>query len=243
MDAVTSARRNNVVSTSAVMLAPRVGSSDVGEEVKSWDRRNTVCVMHGSSVSAIPTPLPQPQLQVTNMDALPADGFSATTTHDQDRELFGSLSEKSVDNKKPSLAVKRKSMGDTTIQKYNQPRVLVVDDAASNRKMLCRLLRSRCRAVDEAADGQEALNMLLKSLTAPCDLQYDIVLMDFVMPVMDGPTATSEIRKAGYTGFVFGLTGNVLLSDIEFFKAHGANYVLTKPFDVKQYDGIIAKLR
>ena len=123
------------------------------------------------------------------------------------------------------------------------PRVLVVDDAVSNRKMLCRLLRSRCRSVAEAGDGQEALKKIIESLTAPPDLQYDIVLMDFVMPVMDGPTATAEIRKAGFTGVVFGITGNVLEADVDFFTSHGANYVLTKPFDVKAYDIAVAALR
>ena len=73
--------------------------------------------------------------------------------------------------------------------------------------------------------------------------KYDIIMMDFVMPIMDGPTATREMRKAGFTGYIFGLTGNVLVSDIEFFKAHGANYVLTKPFDVLTYDKIVAELR
>ena len=104
-------------------------------------------------------------------------------------------------------------------------------------------LKSRCRAVSQAADGQEALNKVLESLTAPPDLQYDIVLMDFIMPVMDGPTATAEIRKAGFTGVVFGITGNVLEADVDFFTSHGANYVLTKPFDVKAYDIAVAALR
>ena len=123
------------------------------------------------------------------------------------------------------------------------PRVLVVDDAVSNSKMLCRLLRSRCRSVTEAGDGQEALHKVLESLSAPSELQYDIVLMDFVMPVTDGPTATSEIRKAGFTGVVIGLTGNVLESDMDFFRSHGANTVLTKPFDVKAYDQAVAELK
>ena len=122
------------------------------------------------------------------------------------------------------------------------PSVLVVDDAVSNRKMLSRLLKSRCRTISQAADGREALNMVIESLSAASELQYDIILMDFIMPEMDGPTATKEIRKAGYTGLLFGLTGNVLESDIEYFIAQGANDVLTKPFDIKAYDGLVAEL-
>ena len=84
--------------------------------------------------------------------------------------------------------------------------------------------------------------MVVESLSAASELQYDIILMDFIMPEMDGPTATKEIRKAGYTGLLFGLTGNVLESDIEYFIAQGANDVLTKPFDIKAYDGLVAEL-
>jgi CheY-like chemotaxis protein len=47
---------------------------------------------------------------------------------------------------------------------------------------------------------------------------YDAILMDFVMPNMDGPTATKQIRELGYNGLIFGVTGNALQSDLEFFK-------------------------
>ena len=37
---------------------------------------------------------------------------------------------------------------------------------------------------------------------------FDAILMDFVMPNMDGPTATRQLRTMGYTGVIFGVTGN-----------------------------------
>ena len=41
---------------------------------------------------------------------------------------------------------------------------------------------------------------------SPC--QFNVILMDYVMPIMDGPTATSVIRDLGYRGPIFGVTGN-----------------------------------
>jgi CheY-like chemotaxis protein len=64
---------------------------------------------------------------------------------------------------------------------------------------------------------------------------YDAILMDFVMPVMDGPTATKAIRELGFTRPIFGVTGNALKSDIDYFLVCGANRVFTKPLDVDAF--------
>ena len=62
---------------------------------------------------------------------------------------------------------------------------------------------------------------------------YDAILMDFMMPNMDGPTATKFLRESGYNGIILGITGHVLPSDIDYFIANGANRVLLKPLDMK----------
>jgi CheY-like chemotaxis protein len=60
--------------------------------------------------------------------------------------------------------------------------------------------------------------------------------MDFVMPVMDGPTATQAIRRLGFSGPIIGLTGNAMEGDINYFIARGANQVLTKPLKIDDFD-------
>ena len=55
------------------------------------------------------------------------------------------------------------------------------------------------------------------------------------MPNMDGPTATREIRASGYTAPIFGVTGNGLSADIEYFMANGVDNVLLKPLNLTDF--------
>ena len=77
-----------------------------------------------------------------------------------------------------------------------------------NRKMLGKLLKSVGHVCDEADDGDVAVAKAKSEHEA--GRKYDAVLMDFIMPTMDGPTATREIRAAGITWPIFGVTGNGL---------------------------------
>jgi adenylate cyclase len=74
-------------------------------------------------------------------------------------------------------------------------RVLVVDDAAFNRRLLCRLLTSLGHEAVEAEDGQVALDRLRAEAAAGGGDSVDVVLLDIVMPVLDG-FATLEAMQA-----------------------------------------------
>jgi signal transduction histidine kinase len=89
--------------------------------------------------------------------------------------------------------------------------ILVVDDSRLNRKMLLKCLRADGHTCFEAEDGLEAIEMVKERIdhaTGGHGKLFDAVLMDFIMPNMDGPTATKEIRALGYTSPIFGVTGN-----------------------------------
>ena len=126
------------------------------------------------------------------------------------------------------------------ILNFHNLSILVVDDAKMNRKMQIRLLQSRFKYVIEAEDGQVAVDLIQKSMAENEDTP-NVILMDYVMPVKDGPTATRELRSIGYSGIIIGVTGNALPSDIDFFMKHGANEVLIKPLRLEVLENIILK--
>jgi two-component system, sensor histidine kinase len=107
--------------------------------------------------------------------------------------------------------------------------VLVVDDAPSNRKLVSRLLKSKGIVCDEAVNGREAVSMVMSG-----DRHYQAILMDYEMPEMDGPSAARKLRDLRCEVLIVGLTGNVLPEDKEHFLNHGANFVLTKPLNMKE---------
>ena len=78
-------------------------------------------------------------------------------------------------------------------------RVLIVDDGEMNRKVLRAALEREGHATEQAADGREALAML-------ADRPVDVVLLDLVMPEMDGIEATRRICALGLGTRVIALT-------------------------------------
>ena len=125
---------------------------------------------------------------------------------------------------------------------------LVVDDSLLNRKMMCKLLRAAKHSCSEAVDGVDALkkathNFATLTNSGKTVHMYDAILMDFMMPNMDGPTATKAIRELGYKGVIIGVTGNALPSDIAHFIAHGADTVLVKPLNIPLLLSTLSNLR
>ena len=115
----------------------------------------------------------------------------------------------------PSTCIDICSVDDNSIVNRTK-RFLLVDDVPSNRKMLRKLLEQRGHTCDEAEDGLVALNMVRNTANNETSTSYDAILMDFVMPVMNGPDSTRAIRELGYTGAIIGVTYfmNAGLTDI-----------------------------
>lgn len=107
--------------------------------------------------------------------------------------------------------------------------VLLVDDEADIRRVAILSLQTIAGwTVREARSGREALTMLEDEEHRP-----DLVLLDVMMPEMDGPTTLANMRgNRRFDGIpVIFLTAKALPSDHAMLQRLGASGVLTKPFD------------
>lgn len=112
----------------------------------------------------------------------------------------------------------------------NQPRILVVDDNATNRKLLTALLGDYGITPSEAEDGAQAMACVSQQ-------SFDLVFMDIQMPVMDGITATKEIRRHERPDEhlpVIALTAHALPEEEERLRHSGFDDYITKPIDEAQ---------
>ena len=114
-------------------------------------------------------------------------------------------------------------------------RVLVVDDGAENRELVSLVLSQQGLWVEEAENGQIAVEMALKG-------GFDVILMDMQMPVMDGYAATRALRAAGVKAPIVALTANAMSGFEIQMKEAGCDVFLTKPIDIDQLIGAVAKL-
>jgi CheY-like chemotaxis protein/CHASE3 domain sensor protein len=112
-------------------------------------------------------------------------------------------------------------------------RVLIVEDDIRNVYSLTNVLEPRGAVVEIARNGQEAIDALARSAEDP-SRAIDLVLMDVMMPVMDGLTATRQIRDdARWAKLpILMLTAKAMPDDQERCIAAGANDYMAKPIDV-----------
>jgi PAS domain S-box len=114
-------------------------------------------------------------------------------------------------------------------------RVLVVEDNEFNRQVAEEILASLGVTVETAENGAIAVEKV-----GLC--RYDLILMDMQMPVMDGITATAEIRMAGFVDVpIIAMTANVLHSDRARCFAAGMNDHLGKPVDPNELLATLVK--
>ena len=105
------------------------------------------------------------------------------------------------------------NLNNNTSEDYQLPplELLVIDDSPVNCKMLMKCLKAVGHSCVSGSDGLMAIAMVKERIdfvNGGNGRPYDAILMDFMMPNMDGPSATKIIRSMGYTAPILGLTGN-----------------------------------
>ncbi len=114
-------------------------------------------------------------------------------------------------------------------ERHRDARVLVVDDEPLNREVM-RVLLEECQLhVDEAVDGQQAVELAAQQ-------PYALILMDMQMPKLDGCAATRQIRASGRGSRVpiIAMTANVFQEDEEACRTAGMDDFLGKPIQTER---------
>jgi CheY-like chemotaxis protein len=117
---------------------------------------------------------------------------------------------------------------EAAVARLRGARVLLVEDNDMNQELAVELLSRAGLLVVVANNGQEALDILAR------DRDFDGVLMDCQMPVMDGYSATREIRASPLLRHlpVLAMTANAMASDQQKVLDAGMNDHIAKPLDV-----------
>jgi DNA-binding response OmpR family regulator len=112
-------------------------------------------------------------------------------------------------------------------------RILLVEDETSAAQVLAKGLRERAYAVDIAADGEAALYQASIN-------DYDIIILDVLLPLRDGLDVCRNLRASGSTVPVLMLTARDAFPDRVRGLDSGADDYLTKPFDFHE---LLARIR
>ena len=116
------------------------------------------------------------------------------------------------------------------------PRLLMAEDNEINRKLADLLFKRNNLNLDFAANGEEAIKAVQES-------EYDLVFMDIEMPILDGLSATRNIKEnmGDSAPPIIALTAHSMDGDRERFLDAGMVDYITKPIDLNRLQEVLAK--
>jgi len=113
-------------------------------------------------------------------------------------------------------------------------KILLAEDNIINQEIISGLLQDSGIKLDIVNNGREAVDKFLCS-------KYELILMDYQMPVMDGITATKIIREKDKNIPIIAFTSNVMKDNIEKSKSYGINEHLDKPVIAEELYAVLLK--
>ncbi len=120
---------------------------------------------------------------------------------------------------------------------FGHKRILIVDDNRLNIKVARKALASFNFEIDECYDGEECLNKIKEGN------RYDLILMDIMMPNMNGEVALSELKKIpDFNTPVIALTADAIAGSQEKYINDGFNDYIAKPFNKEQIKEKLSKV-
>ncbi|CCD24657.1 kinase-regulated stress-responsive transcription factor SKN7 NDAI_0D03430 [Naumovozyma dairenensis CBS 421] len=174
-------------------------------------------IRNNHNTTAATTPLLQNTLPLISTPAggiLPLQEENINTTG----HSVSSISKSDVDIKQEN------SQSPTATEELRKGyHVLLVEDDAVSIQLCSKFLRKSGCTVEVVTDGLAAISILEA-------FRYDLVLMDIVMPNLDGATATSIIRNFDKETPIIAMTGNIEDQDLITYLQHGMTDILAKPF-------------
>lgn len=123
----------------------------------------------------------------------------------------------------------------TATWEFPDCKLLVIDDAAENRELLTLVLSDLGIKTDTAENGAVGVEMTQ-------NYDYNVILSDIQMPVMDGYQAVAAMRKNGLTQPVIALTANAMKGYEAKVLEAGFSHYMTKPIDIDALSKLLANL-
>lgn len=168
--------------------------------------------------------------------------LEVTSTYRKGSEFSFTLTQKILPLEEPNPEKETASSSPEKLTAFNftakKANILVVDDMELNREVALALLEPIGMHMEEAENGQDALDKIKEN-------DYDLILMDHYMPVMDGVEATKAIRALPDEKYqklpILALTADVVAGEKEAFFEAGMNEVISKPIQIHEMNEKLRK--
>ena len=147
----------------------------------------------------------------------------------------GSLKEIKKLSNKSDLVLQIRDLPITAVPSL-KGKILYAEDNELNRQLVKQLVNKTGASITLVNNGAKALELVTRN-----DEDFDLILMDIQMPVMDGRGATKAIREAGINTPIIAITANVMEEDVTEYQEAGCTEFLPKPIEKATFYALLSR--